>query len=177
METLDRLIGRLEAVFEYVAVALLAVMMLLIAMDAGGRYLFASPVFGTHEFVETYLMVGVVFLGIAQLQAKRGHVAVEFVSRHFPAGIRRLLEALFLALTLFAVSLIAWMAVEQIWTNIVRDRVIATPFPFTQVPMPVYPSWVLLAAGVMLLWLRMALQLLRCLLDPEPPRAADDVVH
>lgn len=169
MDTLDHLIGRLETLFEYVAIALLAIMMLIITMDAGGRYLFAAPVFGTHEFVEFYLMVGVVFLGIAQLQARRGHVAVSFVSRNFPRPVRRLLEAAFLAATLAAVTGIGWMAVEQVSTNLIRDRVIATPFPFSQVPMPVWPSWVLVAAGVILLWLRMALQLLRCLIAGEVP--------
>ena len=72
MGSLARLLGRIEAVFEYIAIGLLATMMLLVSMDAAGRYLFLSPILGTHEFVETYLMVGVVWLGMAQIQAAGG---------------------------------------------------------------------------------------------------------
>ena len=71
MRMLARVQDALELMFEYVAIALLAIMMVLVTADTAGRYLLHKPVFGTHEFVEAYLMVGVVFLGMARLQGGR----------------------------------------------------------------------------------------------------------
>lgn len=175
MGSLARLLGRVEAVFEYIAIGLLATMMLLVSMDAAGRYLFLSPILGTHEFVETYLMVGVVWLGMAQIQAAGGQVSVDILSRTFPPGVRRALRIVFLTLALFFVAFIAWRGAVQMGEDFRRQSIIATPFPFTSVPMPIYLSWALLAAGAALLWLRLAVQLARAVLGL--PEAAADAHH
>lgn len=177
MKLLNSWLGRLESVLEGVAAGALVIMMLLITIDSGGRYLFDRPLLGTQEFVEVYLMIAVVFLGMASLQAQHGNVSVEVLSRNFGPRLRRILNGVFLLLTLAVVSGIAWRAIDQTWLNFLRDRIIATPFPFTDAPMPVGYSWVIVSIATVALWLRLLLQLVTTLLSDETPPADSPGTH
>jgi len=173
MRMLARVQDALELMFEYVAIALLAIMMVLVTADTAGRYLLHKPVFGTHEFVEAYLMVGVVFLGMARLQATGGQVAVDIVARHFPPSLRRVLLIVFSVIALVFLVLIASKAATQVEHSFVRQQVIATPFPFTTIPMPVWPSWFLLFAGIVMICLRLVTQTVLLLAGVPLPERSD----
>lgn len=179
MQTVARALGRFEKLSETIAIVLLAVMMVLVTFDAGGRYLFLSPIFGTHEFVETYLMVGVVWLGMAQVQAAGGQVSVDLLARAFPAGLRRRLNALFLVIALVVVALVVWRGAAEMGNQFRRQAIIATPVPFTSIPMPVWLSWALLSLGAATLSIRLLIQLLRVLagLPAVAPQAGDPEPH
>lgn len=176
MQAVQRLCDAVETIFGAIAATALIVMMLLITVDSGGRYLFNHPLEGTQECVEIYLMIAVVFFGFAGLQATNGNVAVELIYRHFPPGLQRALQILYLALAAIVVTLMTWRAFDQTWINFARDRIVATPFPFTNQPMPVGPSWLIATCGLGLLWCRLMLQLAMTLAG-IPLKPAETVHH
>jgi TRAP-type C4-dicarboxylate transport system permease small subunit len=176
MRTAERLLDAIEKALGAIAAIALVVMMLLITIDSSGRYLFNRPLEGTQECVEIYLMIAVVFFGFAGLQAVDGNVSVELLYRRLPAKVQRGLQMLYLALAAIVVALMTWRAFDQAWINFVRDRVVATPFPFTDEPMPVGPSWALATIGLGLLWCRLMLQFVMTLAG-IPLRPAEAVHH
>lgn len=176
MQSVQRLLDTLEKISGGIAAVALVVMMLLITIDSGGRYILDRPLEGTQEFVEIYLMIAVVFLGFSGLQAVNGNVSVELLYRRFPPYVQRGLQILYLALAAIVVALMTWRAFDQAWINFARDRIVATPFPFTDWPMPVGPSWLIATCGLGLLWCRLVLQLVMALAG-APLKPAEAVHH
>ena len=69
--------------------------------------------------------------------------------------------------------LIASKAATQVEHSFVRQQVIATPFPFTTIPMPVWPSWFLLFAGIVMICLRLVTQTVLLLAGVPLPERSD----
>lgn len=69
VETIDRWLG-------YGALAALLASMVLTVLDAGGRYLFNSPIQGTQQITEDYLLVMIVYLILGHSYRKGAHVRV-----------------------------------------------------------------------------------------------------
>ncbi len=72
------------------AVAVVA-MMLHVNLDVLGRYLFNAPLPMTTEVVSAYYMVAVVFLPLAAIEWRDGHISVEIVTQFIGARTQRLL--------------------------------------------------------------------------------------
>ena len=60
------------------------ILMVLVTADVTGRYLFSKPVPMTYE-VGAFMLVFVVFLGMAYTQRMGAHIRVEFVTLRLPA--------------------------------------------------------------------------------------------
>ena len=83
-----RVLNYTSTLVAWVSGAALLLMMLHIAADVALRYLFSAPLHGTVEIVSTYYMVAVVFLPLALIELRNGHIVVELVSQHFPARVQ-----------------------------------------------------------------------------------------
>ena len=102
-------IRTIENILSNIGMALLFILMVLGAGDVIGRYVFNSPIFGALEF-EKILMGGVVFLGWAYVLAKRAHVTVDIVFRHYPPRLQAIIGFTGLLLSLVPFSLIIWQS-------------------------------------------------------------------
>lgn len=67
----------------WVSLAALFVMMILMVVDVGGRYLFNRPLSGGYELVEL-LMIPCALMAIAYCEQKRGHLTMEFAVDRLP---------------------------------------------------------------------------------------------
>ena len=81
---LDRVLGWVEKGCTFISGFSLVLMMLWISIDTSTRYLFNSPIPGTSEFVEEYLMVTLVFLALSFTFTQGGHVQVTLFLRFLP---------------------------------------------------------------------------------------------
>lgn len=94
MQRLQDFVERLsKAIMVLGGVALVATM-LLVCADVFGRYLLSKPVPGTLEIVSSYMMVAMIYLPIAYVQARRQNVMVDLFTMRMSDRGKALLDAL-----------------------------------------------------------------------------------
>lgn len=113
MERVDRAFAWLAGAASILGTACIVLMMLHVAADVVGRYFFNAPLPGTITVVAHYYMVVVVFLGLGVAERQNSHIAVEIVADLLPAIVRRGLEGLGAAISVFAFGLVAWRGAEE----------------------------------------------------------------
>lgn len=121
-------------------------MMVLISLDALGRYALNSPIAGVYEFTEDYLMVTLVFLGLAHAYRQDAFVRVTSFSRLFPGPLRRGLESL---VTLATITVFALIAFGGWKTTLQAAR--TGEFSSNLLHYPLAPAYFLVVIGAVLL--------------------------
>ena len=122
-----------------IGMVMLILMMLVVAIDVTGRYLFNKPLPGSIDIVEL-LMVIVVFFALAY--CGEGHLRVDIVYGHLPKRVQLILDCITFAAGVFIVALISWQLFARAW-NIFVDP----PGPHTlNLNVPIWPF--LCVAGV-----------------------------
>jgi TRAP-type C4-dicarboxylate transport system permease small subunit len=71
-------ISRATGLVYIIAEVVMVSMMLLVAAEVFLRYFFNSPILGTTEIIE-FMMVVLVFFGLAYTQTRKGHIGVDVV--------------------------------------------------------------------------------------------------
>jgi tripartite ATP-independent transporter DctM subunit len=119
-------------------------MVLLITLDVVLRYFFNRPIKGSYELVE-FMMVLVVFLGLAYTQTKKGHVSISLLTSKLSPSQMSVLGSTTNLLCLIIFSLITWrciMQAENLRTSGTSSDVLFIPnFPF---------MWVVVFGSVLL---------------------------
>ena len=177
MKAVLRRLEMLENAMGWLGNLALAVLMLAVTADVGGRYFLNSPISGVYEIGETYLMVAIVFLGLAQAQRHGANVRVLFVFERFPARLRLWLEVAYLLAAALVFGLIAARATETGLHEIALGR-----WTTGVVPIPTGPSWLIVALGAAVLTLRLAVDALCTVLGQRDPvalghRAEEELVE
>lgn len=150
MERFRKLIQKASTRACHGGMLLLAPLMAITVADVVGRSLFNKPIPGTFELSE-YMLAVIVLLGAAYTQQVKGHVAVDFFTGRCPPRARAVLNGLTGAASLFIVAIVVWQgAVAGIDEKSVSD----------QLRIPQWPFRLLVAAGGLLLWLELALDLI-----------------
>lgn len=87
-----------------VANVVVAIMVLVVAINVFGRYLFHQPLLGTFELVEL-MMVVIGFISIAYTAVYREHVSVDLVISHLSRRAQAIMNSIsfFLSLAIFVV--------------------------------------------------------------------------
>jgi len=85
----------------------LLLMMFLTTADVTLRYFLNRPIKGAFELSE-FMMVVIVFFGLAYTAAQRGHVSVELVVSRFGERVQALIDSVTSLLSLGIFSLITW---------------------------------------------------------------------
>lgn len=153
-----RLIGVLEALSEaagYLAGITVFGLTLFIALGVFSRRVLGAPILALDE-VSGYLLLAIVFLGLAHTMKADGHIRSDIVLAHVPPGVRGGLEALATLLAfLFALAFLVgnWALVAEFY---VRGTL---SFKYLQIPLWIPAS--LLVVGVVLLLLQLVGQFLR----------------
>jgi TRAP-type C4-dicarboxylate transport system permease small subunit len=127
----------------------------LVAVSVVARRAFNRPLLITEE-VSGYLVLAIVFLGLAYTLKSDGHVRVDVVLAHAPARVRRALETLSTLIGLvFAGLLLAgcWRQVAQYWSQGSRS--------FRYLETPLWIPGTFLVAGAALLVLQLLARLIR----------------
>lgn len=148
------------------AVCVLVLMVLVIA-DIFGRYLFNSPVPMTYE-VGSFLMVFVVFLGLAYTQKMGAHIRVEFFTLRLSPRVRAILDVVASILGLLLYLTIMYQGFIWAWTSWqVGDYVAGL------VNIPRWPSQFAVPLGAALLCLQFLADAVQRVAELRQGRAVD----
>ncbi|MEK7879914.1 MAG: TRAP transporter small permease [candidate division NC10 bacterium] len=148
-------IERLSQAGGYVAGAVSVLLTALIAIAVISRRVFNSPLLITEE-IAGYMMVAIVFLGLAYTMKMDGHVRADILLSHLPRRAHRALETLATVIALgFAGVLVAgtWRLFSEFYSQGTRS------FHYLQTPLWIPGS--LLVIGAALLGLQLVARLLK----------------
>jgi TRAP-type C4-dicarboxylate transport system permease small subunit len=137
-------VNRISRWFNYLGVGVLTIMMLLTVSDVLLRYLFNRPILGTLELTE-YMMVPVVFLGLAWCAARRENIKVDILISRLKTRPRAILDSITCFLSLVVMVFITWqnfMETGNIWESYRVSDILHVP---------AYPFFVVLTLGCFLL--------------------------
>jgi TRAP-type C4-dicarboxylate transport system permease small subunit len=100
----------------YLGSATLLIIMVLVTLDVGGRYLFNKPLLGVNEICE-FMLAGAVLLGLAYTQILRGHVMVELLYDRLSPKTQAILALFHCLIGMFIFGLIAWQSAIMTYDN------------------------------------------------------------
>ena len=124
--------------------------------DIIARVTFKGAIPGCIE-IEEFMLLFIVFLGIAFIQIDEGHIRIEFLVARFPKWVRNILDTFNY---LICTSLFALMSYKLIDQGIrkIRDNIVTY-----DLELPEYIFWFIAALGALILAIVVLLQFLRAL--------------
>jgi TRAP-type C4-dicarboxylate transport system permease small subunit len=140
----------------YLALLVLFLMMLLVAFDVLGRYIFNSPFTGTFDSIEM-MMVVVVFCSLAYCTSEEAHVRVDIILGRLSQRTRAILNIVTFIPSIFIVALITWRLGNRSW-SVLQDL----PGPVTPtIHIPHWPLIILATLGSFIFLLELIIFLFR----------------
>ena len=130
-----------------------AIMMVVITVDVVLRNVFSQPIPGTSNLAE-YLMVVVVFFGLAETQARGGHIRVDILFSRFPDRLRAIYSVLLLLVALGTFALITWQGMVMAW-DAWQIRQVSHGIP----RWPIYPVKFVVPVGGFLMCLQLVVDI------------------
>jgi C4-dicarboxylate transporter DctQ subunit len=136
-QRVDRIVAVIVECLCAVGVLCVVAMMSLTTADVIARYVFSSPTMWADEMA-SYLLIAIVFLGLAQNLRTDGHIRIDVVTNLVPPGVRQVLGVFAYAVgVLFSIILIegTWTRFFNFWTrNTLSDSPLMTPMWIAMVP-------------------------------------------
>lgn len=166
LRVLDRALRGTQLLLSAAGGVLVVLMMLAITVDVVGRRYFNSPLSGTYETVERFLMVGVVWFCLPAVQRAGGNVRVGIVVDRLPARTRYWLTAAPYAAVTVTLGGLAWAALERgsdLWGEMTYNTVI---------PLPLSLTWLMMGFGLVVTGLQIVATLLLPALNADEADAA-----
>jgi TRAP-type C4-dicarboxylate transport system permease small subunit len=163
MNHLHRVVSRLSCGLAVATGFLIGLIVIIVCLDVAARALLGGSIQSAGE-VAILLMVAQIFLGFGGAQAEKANFSVELVTNALPAGIRRALTVLTLALASAAIGLLAYYSWRRAITSYEQGE--AT---YGVIAFPVWPNRIVIALGLTVL----AVQLLADAFAAPAPRAAN----
>lgn len=124
LDLLDRAVASAAAVLAGAGVLCVIAMMLVVSNEVGARYLLNAPSTWSDE-TASYLLIAIVFLGLAQTLRTRSHIRIDIVVNLVSSRTRLWLDLASYGIGLvFSVMLLAgcWIRFHNFWVrNIVSD--------------------------------------------------------
>ncbi|MBW2207369.1 MAG: TRAP transporter large permease subunit [Deltaproteobacteria bacterium] len=131
--SLEKFANPLSRIADSVGRAILALMVLLITLDVVLRYFFNRPIKGSYELVE-FMMVLLVFLGLAFTQTKKNHVSITLFTGKLSPSQMAVIGSVTYLLCLIIFSMITWrclLQAEALRLNGTSSDILFIPnFPF-----------------------------------------------
>lgn len=139
-----------------------------VVLDVALRAMLNAPIPGATEF-STLLLVALVYLGLASVQAKKANFSVEILVAHLPPGVRRVQEALVTLLSAAAIGLLAWYTGKEALISVQRGEM-----TFGAITFPVWPSRIIVTFGLTILWLQLVCDVFRLVFHGLPAPVGKD---
>jgi C4-dicarboxylate transporter DctQ subunit len=148
-ERADRIVASLARGLCAAGVVCVVAMMVLTTADVIARYIFNSPTMWADEMA-SYLLIAIVFLGLAQNLCTDGHIRIDVVTNLVSPRARQMLEVFAFAIGIaFSAVLIAgtWTRFANFWVrHTLSDSPLMTPLWIAMVPVVVGAAVLGLAA-------------------------------
>ncbi len=168
---IERVLNALATGAHVLGCVAITAMMLHVSGDVLLKYLANRPIEGTLEFVSTYYMVSVVFLPLAYVTWKEGHVEVEIFTQTLPARAQHLIQVFASVVSALYCGLLAWRG----GVNAVRSTAVGEVWASALIDIPVWPTRWLFPLGCGLAGATFLLVALRHLAQAQAAAAADVV--
>ncbi|MBW1943966.1 MAG: TRAP transporter large permease subunit [Deltaproteobacteria bacterium] len=139
----------MENIFNGVSASIIGFMGLITTVDVVLRYVFNSPIPGVYTLSEM-LMIGVVFLAIAYVQQKKGHVRVDVFIERIKGTPRNIFELATLILALASFSIMCYQSGLLAWDAWITDDYVPGLIEY-----PLWPTKTAMTIGSGLLCLRL----------------------
>jgi len=153
---LERCIKPVSRYSNYISAFFLLIMPLPVFFDVIARFSFKGSIPGGVE-IESYILLIIVFLGLAFVQINEGHIRIEFIVSRFPKWIQNLFDNFhYLICSLF----FGLMSSQLIMQGIKRLQGNEITY---DLEIPIHIFWFIGALGVLLLAIVVALDFLRAL--------------
>ncbi len=153
---MQRLLGRVDAVFTWTAVLVTAVTMMLTTADALGRYLFNRPITGAFEITTDYLLVALVFLGTSYSYRTGTLVRVSIVIDRVRGPARLLGDYLAQGLSILIAAALVAAAAMQAWRTLASGTMSTSLVSY-----PLGPAHVVATLGLLVMTLGLLTDLAR----------------
>ena len=145
MNKLDQWCSRVVGFFAVIAALCTLAMMLLTTADAAGRYLMNSPISGSDEITEKYLMPALVFLGLGYAYKGGVFIRVTFVADRIKGVLKTFIDYVVQFITIACCAMLAWASAEQ------AMRVVGDRTSLSTVDFPLAPAYFVIPIGFALL--------------------------
>lgn len=152
MNKLTRVFSAIERTAVRIGNTVLIALMLLVSADVFLRYLINKPLIWTHDVVSLYLMPAIFFLMLSDSFREGAQVRVDILRDRFPQRFRAIVDALGYLAVLVVVVLIGLGGWREFLKALGGREVVAGSIPW-----PVWPSFILVVIGSVMLVLRLAI--------------------
>ena len=162
----DRTLAALEDALVIIAGFIVLALMVVVTADVIMRSLFNFPLPNSYEYMELG-MVFIVYLGAAQVQREKRHIAIDALIKALPPRGAAFGEMLGCVIGLALMGAIGWWGALAAWNSFVTAEYIGSV-----ARLPVLPARLALLVGVLVLSLRLLIDIWRyaCLIvKPHGP--------
>ena len=153
---LEKFIGSVSRAANHISLLFLLIMPLPVFIDVIARLTFKGSIPGGIE-IESFILLIIVFLGIAFVQFNEGHIRIGFIVARFPKWIQNLLDCFHYLICSLFFTIMSYQLLAQ-GIKKMQDHIITY-----ELEIPVWIFWFVSAIGVMLLAIVVALDFLRAL--------------
>lgn len=146
------------------ATGVLAAMMLLTVADVFLRYAFRRPIIGTMEITQ-FMLVTLAFCALAWCAVTRKHLTVDLIVHRFPPRLQAIVDSTTLFVGLVVCAIIAWRSFLEslaVWRLGLSS---------SQLLIPQFPFFMVIAAGCAMLCVVMVAQLIEDVAKAVTPKA------
>jgi TRAP-type C4-dicarboxylate transport system permease small subunit len=151
----ERILSAIEDWLAIVAGFIVFALMIVVTADVIMRSLFNYPLPNSYEYMELG-MVFVVYLGAAQVQREKRHIAIDAVIKALPPRGSALLEMFGCIVGLILMAAIGWWGAQAAWNSFVTSEYIGSV-----AHVPVLPARIALLCGVLVLSVRLVVDIWR----------------
>jgi TRAP-type C4-dicarboxylate transport system permease small subunit len=167
--SVDRAIRAIANALSLVAGVCLVLMMLQMVLDVVLKYVFNTPIEGNLQIVSRYYMVGVVFLPLAMVELRHGHINVDLFTRLLPQRGQNYVYAFScLVAAVFFVALTYQTALDALHAMKVNEMIMGSIY------VTIWPARWMLPIGFAVIALAVLLHAWRALRDPDRFRPEPD---
>ncbi len=153
---LEKFIGSASRWANYISMAFLLIMPIPVFIDVVARLAFKGSIPGGIE-IESFILLIIVFLGVAFIQYNEGHIRIKFIVSRFPKWIQNLIECFhYLISTMFFGLMSSQLFLQGL--KKIEDNVMTY-----ELEIPVWIFWFIGAIGVFILAIVVALEFLKVL--------------
>ena len=152
--SLEKWLKKIERGFCYTAAGLVFVMIFPTTLDVILRYIFNAPLPEMFQLTE-FMMVAVVYLGIAYVQQLKDHIKIEIVTQWLPKKIQDALDLFGCLVGLVIFAIITWQSGRLAW-----EAWETQDYTMGLVQFPLWPAKTILSVGIGLFCLRLFLDII-----------------
>ncbi|MDN5347051.1 MAG: hypothetical protein PWP65_615 [Clostridia bacterium] len=154
LDAIRKIWDKIDSICLSIANIALFAAMLVVTADAGGRYLFSSPIIGDYDFTTFYLAPVIIYFILSYSYVTNAHIRIEFVFERLPKRLQRACRIVTEAIILILSMIFFVEGIERAWKSWVLKDVYQGAITW-----PLYWAYALVPIGFLFLAIRVAQQL------------------